>query len=149
MDYYTQYGDLKHDPVNIYHFNFTTPFSLSILTNDVPVNERGASHIDDLLYLFRFRAFDSVFKRLQPEKQMKDLYVRFIVDYVRYGESDLYTAKQCRRRDMNYGFCEYLDIQRKYSVVPNRVMFSAAKQFDMKMVAAYKEVDKLKAQYGA
>lgn len=148
MDYYTQYADLKHEPVNIYLFNFTTPFSLSILTNTYPVQERGASHFDDLMYLFRFRAFDGLFKRGVPENEMKDLYVRFIVDYVRYGKSSLYRADPCQRRDMNWGFCDYMDIQRNYRVTPNRPKISASNWFDMRMVEMYRELDKIIAQEG-
>lgn len=99
--------------------------------------------MDDLLYLFRYKAFDSLFERGDPETKMKDYFVDFVTDYVTIGSSQLYKANRCRKIDMDYGFCDYLDIQRDYSSTPNKVNVSVSNFFEIAMVKANKEVDLL------
>lgn len=146
VDYYMRYANEKRRPVDLYHFNFTAPFSLSFLTNPFPIGEKGASHMDDLLYLFRFKIFDNVFVRGAPENEMKDFFVRYIVDYVKEGVADSYGVRSCSSRQMERRFCEYLDIQRDYSVNPNAVKLSASNKFDLQMVQTLKVVDRMLAQ---
>lgn len=78
---------------------------------------------------------------------MKDLMVRYLVDYVRHGYSRLQKARDCRPWDMYDGFCEYLDIQRDNRKTPNRVRWTKSRQFDMEMVRVLKLVDKLAKGY--
>ena len=146
VDYYTTYGDLKRRPVDLYLFNFTSEFSTSIFTNPFPIEGRGASHSDDLLYLFRYKAYDHLFTREAPENEMKNFFVRFMVDYVKRGESLLNKAAPCRREDMETGFCEYLDIQRDTRRTPDGVRISAKSDFDMDMVNFNKEIDRIVAE---
>lgn len=144
VDYYTRYGNLEKRPVSLYRFNFTSSISTSTLTNPYPIEGRGASHSDDLLYLFRVRLFDKAFRGHSPESGMKDYFVRLIVDYVRDGESSLQShVSPCRRQDMAEGFCEYLDIQRDFSVAPNRVQVAATNEFDLGMVKVHRLVDRM------
>lgn len=143
VQYYSRYAHLEKRPVDLYLFNFTAPFSTSFLTNPYPIEERGASHTDELLYLFRFKIFDDDFERNTPENDMKNFFVRYIVDYVKFGRNPLNKARPCRRQDMVRGFCEYLDIQRDYSETPNAVQLSTSNQFEMGMVKVHKLVDQL------
>lgn len=147
VELYSRYGDLQERPVDIYHFNFTAPFSTSFLTNPYPIQERGASHTDDLLYLFRFKALDQYFVRGEPENQMKDFYVRLMVDYIKYGRSRLNIARSCRRRDMRRDFCEYLDIQRDYSRSPVQAHVTAKSSYNLAMVQLWKLVDVIVETY--
>ena len=139
VDYYTRYGDLKRRPVDLYRFNFTSDFSAALLTNPYPIEGRGASHGDDLLYLFRFKALDAFFVRGRPERKMKDLFVHFMVDYVRFGRSHLNEAR-CRRSDMRDGICEYMDIQRS---ARDRVRITASNDYNMEMVEVNEEIDRI------
>lgn len=142
VEYYTKYADLRENPVHLYKFNFTSSFSTSFITNPIPIQERG-SHMVDLLYLFRYKAFDSLFQREEPEIKMKDYFVEFVTDYVTIGSSQLYKANRCRKIDMDYGFCDYLNIQRNNSITPNIVNVSVSNFFEIGMVKAKKEVDLL------
>lgn len=145
---YTAYGNLKERPVDLYHFNFTSSFSLATTLDPLyPFTDRGASHFDDLLYLFRFRLFDPFFKRDVAENEMKDFHVKLMVDYVRHGESRLNIARPCRRKDMQRGFCEYLDIQRDRNNVGNQVDVTTNNRFDMPMVAINKLIDQIMETY--
>lgn len=143
VEYYTKYADLRENPVHLYKFNFTSSFSTSCITNSYTTERNGASHMDALLYLFRFKAFDEYFEREEPETKMKDYSVEFVTDYVTIGSSQLYTAKPCRKIDMDYGFCDYLNIQRNKSITPNKVNVSVSNFFEIEMVKANKEVDLL------
>lgn len=143
VDYYTTYGDLDRMPVDLYLFNFTSQFSTSIFTNPFPIEGRGASHSDDLLYLFRYKAYDPLFTREAPEIEMKNFIVRYMVEYVKHGVSALNKASPCRRGDMENGFCEYLDIQRNNGKNPNRLKVSVKSDFDMEMVNFNKEIDRI------
>lgn len=143
---YVQYADLKEDPVDLYHFNFTTPFSFCVTSNPYPIAEKGACHSDDLMYLFSFKVFDGVFVRDEPENEMKNYFVRYIVDYVKYGLTPLNRARPCRPSAMKRGFCEYTDIQRDYTTMPNKVKASVSNQFDMQMVKFNQYIDRLIAR---
>lgn len=140
---YTQYANVRKFPVDLYYFNFTSSFSLTNLIIPFPVEERGASHMDDLLYLFRFKLADPLFNRGVPENEMKDYYVRFIVDYVKHGMKDNYFVRGCTRKAMDKGFCEYLEIQRDYSQTPNNVKISVSNAVDLGMIKALKAADRL------
>lgn len=124
-------------------FNFTTPFSLAAITNPFPIEERGTSHMDELLYVFRFKAFDPLFRRGAAENEMKDYWTRFIVDYAKYGMKDSYFVKGCTRRAMDRGICEYLEIQRDYSKTPNTKKIFANDDFDTEIVDVYRKADRL------
>lgn len=148
VDYYTRHGNLKKHPVSLYRFNFTSSVSTSILTNPYPIQGRGASHADNLLYLFRARVFEGTSSssagQPSPETAMKDYFVRLVVDYVSEGGSHLLSlVRPCRRQDMAKGFCEYLDIQRDFSVTPNRVQVAATDDFDLEMVKVQRVVDQM------
>lgn len=146
VEYFTRYASLRKTPVNLYLFNFTSAISTSSITNPFAIEGRGASHSDDLLYLFRAKIFDQAFSGRTPESEMKDYFVRLVVDYVKFGNSPLNHVQSCTRQDMERGFCEYLEIQRDLSAIPNRVQVSASKEFDLKMVQFYRYLDKLIAQ---
>lgn len=146
VEFYTQYANVRKYPVDLYHFNFTAKFSLAALTNPFPIEERGASHMDELLYLFRFKYFDPLFNRGQAELEMKDYFVRFIVDYVKHGMGNNYLVRGCTRKAMDKGFCEYLNIQRDYSQTPNKVKISVANNIDLGMVESMKAADRLSAK---
>lgn len=142
VEQYLRYGDLGSSPVDLYHFNFTASFSIGYLTSPSdPIGEKGASHIDDLLYLFSFKLFGPQFKRGIPETRMKDIFVELIVDYVR-GRWN-HPTKTCRRESFKRSFCEYVDIQRDYKVTPNKVKLSISNQFDLEMVRFYKDIERM------
>lgn len=148
VEQYSRYGNLRQRPVHLYRFNFTSLISWSQFTNPHPIEGRGASHADDLLYLFRTRLFDAAFaNRNSPESAMRDFFVKFIGDYVKTGRSRLNEhVRSCNRRRMEEGICEYLDIQRDFSVTPNRVQVAASDEFDLEMVKVYKRVDEMIAE---
>lgn len=143
VEYFTRYSNPKINPLSVYRFNYTSTISTSTATNPFPINGRGASHADDLLYLFRTRLFDAAFTDNSPENEMKNYFVRFIVDYVKKGTSPLNHVGPCRRQDKANRFCEYLDIQRDSSVSPNRIQVAATNEFDLKMVQLHKYVDQM------
>lgn len=140
---YTQCGNVQKRPVDLYLFNFTSSFSLSGLTNPFPIDtNRGASHADDLLYLFRFKKLDPVFTRGGPENDMKDYYVRFIVDYVKHGIRYSEKLRRCSIEFMDDGFCDYLNIQRK----DDQVNVAISHEFDLEMVNVLKQADDIAAK---
>ena len=141
VELYSRYGDLKTRPMHLYLFNFTSQISTAPFTNPFPIEGRGASHADDLLYLFRNRLFDAAFEGVTPESGMRDLFVSLLVDYVTKGGSSLHVAGPCRREDLQRGFCRYLDIQRVFRASPSRVQLSSSSSFDLRMVPIHRLVE--------
>lgn len=140
---YTQCGNVKKRPVDLYLFNFTSSFSLSGVTNPFPIDlTRGASHVDDLLYLFRFKSLDPVFKRGAAENDMKDYYVRYMVNYMKQGVKYSEKLRRCSIEYMDEGFCDYLSIQRE----DDEVAVSVSNHFDLEMVKVLKQVDESASQ---
>lgn len=146
VEYYTRYADLRRNPVDQYNFNFTSSSSFSVLSSAYPVDGRGASHGDDLLYLFPMEKIQSLLFREAPEVEMKDYWVRFLVDYAIYGRTFM-TTRRCRRSDMMRGNCEFTDIQRDFSKTPNTVRISTSDKIDLAEVKAHKAVDYLLRSY--
>lgn len=140
VKYYTRYADLRRHPVDQYKFNFTSSFSFSLLTSSYPVEGRGASRGDDLLYLFPMKLIEPLLFREAPEVAMKDFWVRFMVDYAVHGRHYL-TTKRCRKEDMEKGNCEFTDIQRDFSKEPNGVRVSTSTAIDLDEVRANEAVD--------
>lgn len=144
VDYFTRCADLQRTPVDQYHFNFTNPFSTALLTNPIPIMGRGASHTDDMLYLFPYSVFGSMVVRGVHENAMKDYWVRFIVDYVKYGrDSEQIVTRRCRHRDMQRGYCEYMDVQGGYSRTPSNFSVSVLNAIDWEMIKAHEQVERL------
>lgn len=138
---YTQCGNVKKRPVDIYLFNFTSDFTLSFLTNPFPLGGKGASHADDLLYLFRFKRFDPIFRRRRPENEMKDYFVRYIVDYMKHGIKYSDDYHRCSIEFTENGFCNYLDIQRTNDKVDVKV----SEDYDLAL-DVLREADRIQSQ---
>lgn len=99
--------------------------------------------MDDLLYLFRYKLLDTVFKRGVAEDQMKDYFVHYIVDYVKQGVKYSEELRRCSIETLNNeGFCDYLKIQRK----DDKVDVTVSNRFDLKMVKVFDEVQSTTAK---
>lgn len=146
VEQYTGYGDLNKNPVDVYLFNFTSSFSTASLSGPYDVMQRGASHNDELLYLFSFNSLGSRFVRGAAENQMKDHFVQFIVDYAKNGSR--LPTRPCRHEDFQDGFCEYLNIQRNFSITPNQVSLSVSRAFDLEMVRFISNLERVLGQEG-
>lgn len=140
---YTQCGNVEKRPVDLYFFNFTSAFSLSQFSNPYPNEGKGAAHTDEQLYLFRYKDLDMEFKRGSAEKDMKDYFVRYIVNYVTQGVKYSGKLKRCSIEFLeDDGFCDYLNIQRKN----DNVDVTVSNKFYPEMIKALQKVDRIISQ---
>lgn len=136
-EYYTQYANVKKNPVDFFLFNFTSSFSTAELFNENVNLEAGASHLDSLLYLFRWSVVDPLFRREVAEAKASKFLVKTFIDFAKYGVKYSNEVHRCTARKMNRGFCDFLLLAREQ---PNGLDVSYDDSFDMESVAALNEV---------
>lgn len=140
--YYTQYANVKKNPVDLMLFNFTSTYSAAALFND-PKNvdtEKGASYFDSYLYLFRWAYLDSIFKRGKAEAEAAKFFVKTLIDYAKRGVKYSNDIQRCTYKDMDDRLCDYLLLLRKD---PNGIEVTHNSWFDMGSVYTLRAVERI------
>lgn len=136
-EYYTQYADVRKNPVDFFLFNYTSSFSFSALFNTNVNLEAGAGHSDSLLYLFRWGVFDPLFRRGAADAKASKFLVKYLINYAKSGVKYSEEVRRCTAEQMDGSFCDFLYLARKE---PNGISVTYDNGFDLGSVAALNEV---------
>lgn len=110
---YTQYANVKKNPVDLFLFNYTTSFSISELFNEYADPKRGAGHLDIELFIFKRAAVEPPFIRDKSDMEVTRFIVKSIIQYVKQGMKYSEDYPRCTAKNMDGRWCDYLLLQRK------------------------------------
>lgn len=111
---YSKYPDQQNYPMDLLMFDFKSSFSMSQLYHPYTNLHSGPSKMDVLLYLFRFSALDSNFKRGRGEEAAKDLMISIWTQYIINGISRTEDYPLCSAAEYDQtGFCRYMIVNRR------------------------------------
>lgn len=139
---YTQYANVKKNPVDLFLFNYTTSYSISQLFNKYADPKRGSSHMDIELFIFKRSAIEPPFIRNKSDMEATRFTVKSLVSYVKKGIKYSDDYPRCTAENMEGRWCDYLLLQRKE---PSGVEVTYNNYFDMDALKAVEEMNELAA----
>lgn len=142
-EYYTQYANVKKNPVDLFLFNFTSSYSAAELFNnpDNVFHDKGASYFDSYLYFFRWSYLDSVFRRGKAENEAAKYLIGAFIEFAKHGVKYSDELKRCTYKAMaKDGFCDYRLLLRKD---PNGIQVNYNNWFDLDSVRTLRVVERI------